>query len=221
MVVDPPRSSRAAVGIAEEMAPMVRLWYQLTMDHTPNSEGCCRRCTEGGTGEQHLGRVQSGGWQNSPGKSTSAGCRRTTSAERSLRRHCRPRTVGPALAGSLCPPPNPGEPPDGGECPGRVLEVVRAGIPVVPDAGAVPSALRAVAHRAVVTSSPGNGNGIDRLADRVDLPDAEAGAPVLRVAARTHGSLWGGLVAQQVVQPQSRWNRTSWPSWPPTPSMSW
>ena len=52
VVVDPPRSTRAAVGIAEELAPMVRLWYQLTMDHTPNSEGCCRGCTEAGTGER-------------------------------------------------------------------------------------------------------------------------------------------------------------------------
>jgi hypothetical protein len=51
VVVYPPCSSRAAVGIAEELAPMVRLWYQLTVDHTPNSEGCCQGCTEAGTGE--------------------------------------------------------------------------------------------------------------------------------------------------------------------------
>jgi hypothetical protein len=52
VVVDLPRSSRAVVGIAEELAPMVRLWFQLTVDHTPNSEWCCRGCTEAGTGEQ-------------------------------------------------------------------------------------------------------------------------------------------------------------------------
>jgi hypothetical protein len=28
--------------LAEELAPMVRLWFQLTVDHTPNSEWCCR-----------------------------------------------------------------------------------------------------------------------------------------------------------------------------------
>ena len=50
VVVHPPRRSPAALGIAEELAPMVRLWHQLTMDHTPDPEGCCRGCTEGGTG---------------------------------------------------------------------------------------------------------------------------------------------------------------------------
>jgi hypothetical protein len=29
---------------------MVRVWHQLIIDHTPDSEGRCRGCPEGGTG---------------------------------------------------------------------------------------------------------------------------------------------------------------------------
>jgi hypothetical protein len=69
------------------------------------------------------------------------------------------------------------------KCPGRVLGVVRPGTHLVPDAGAVPSALRAADNRSVVRSSPVRTMASAVWRSTVDLPDAEAGAPVLRVAA--------------------------------------
>jgi len=57
-----------ALGIAEELAPMVRVWHRLIIDHTPDSEGRCRGCPEGAqVCRRHPGRVPSAGWPRSPG----------------------------------------------------------------------------------------------------------------------------------------------------------